>query len=170
MPPVHHAKIGGCPLCGGCHLQSRYPKRYTIYQCLKCGYRTKKFRDSTRRVRIPPELRPFVKRVKSGKAWATWWPGRLTNPIIKPRKDWGIPWMLITPVVIHGKLNWRRTDYVPRAAGNSCPIGLPENLTAVFNECSSRLWLEVLTWNLAGHLWSSSSSAASTGSLMGIAE
>ena len=121
MPPVHYTmKIGGCPLCGGRHLEGRYPKRYTIYQCLKCGYRTKKFRDSARRVRVPPELRPFVKRVKYGrakKAWATWWPGKFTNPLRKPRKDWGIPWTLIAPVVFHGKLKWRRTDYVPRAAG-----------------------------------------------------
>jgi hypothetical protein len=39
------------------------------------------------------------------------------NMVRKPGKDIGIPWTRITPVIVHGKLKWRRTDRIFRTAG-----------------------------------------------------
>jgi hypothetical protein len=44
----------------------------------------------------------------------------LTMPIemtLKPPRSYRIPWTRIAPVVIRGRLNWRRTDCMPEGGG-----------------------------------------------------
>ena len=125
MPVVLYVNLlcGGCPFCDGHYLESRYTELgYTIRQCLKCGYGTKEFSNPARKARVPPKLKPFAKRVAGAgkKAQATWWPTSLTTPIemtMKPPKRYWIPWRRITPVIIRGRLNWRRTDYTRESGG-----------------------------------------------------